>query len=416
MAKILISPLGVGGRFKNNNSPDREYLEADYHIDDKKYKSRFMASALYEHFHLDGIIFIGTVRSMWEEVYRFFCNRNEFDFDEEYWLSLAERIDAMNHQSNLNDLDLATVRRVLGERSDCILIKYGLNDQEIWDNLDLIFKVISLLRNGDQVYVDITHSFRSLSLFLFLVLTFIRDLPQNKNIKIAGVYYGMLDISREIGYTPVINLKPLFDMTDWIKGSYILNHYGDGNLIANLLEEQGESGIADQIRQLTSSININYLPAMRDRARPLNSSLKNLSISGPFQYIKSTLTQFLQRVSSSSDSESSFQLKLAGWYFDNNRYAAGYITLAEAIITYLCEVCDKNFNNKNDRESMQKLLFSHDYKNTSLAKIYHPVNAIRKQVAHASLEENSMSHSMAINQAKNYHRQISDIFKTRMII
>ena len=76
MAKILISSLGVGGRFKNQDKPDREYRTTCYQIENKSYpKSIFMASVLYEHFDLDGIIFIGTVKSMWEEVYRFFCEK-----------------------------------------------------------------------------------------------------------------------------------------------------------------------------------------------------------------------------------------------------------------------------------------------------------------------------------------------------
>ncbi|WP_017306839.1 TIGR02221 family CRISPR-associated protein [Spirulina subsalsa] len=414
MAKILISPLGVGGRFKDKTAADREYQEADYQIDGKSYKNRFMASALYDHLELDEIIFIGTVRSMWEEVYRFFCEKNKQNLNQEYWLELAEKIDSMNHETNLDDLNLSPVKDVLGERSDCILIKYGLNNEELWENLDLISQVVKLLKSGDEVYIDITHSFRSLSLFLFLVLTFIKDLPENENIRIAGVYYGMLDISREMGYTPVIDLKSLFDMTDWIKGSYILNHYGDGNLIAQLLQEQGESTVSDQIRQLSSAININYLPAIRDRARPLNRSLTNISIPGPFKYIKETLTRFVRKFSNTSDTESEFQLKLAGWYFENDRYAAGYITLTESIITYLCEIHNQDVNTKDDREQMKKNLFS-QYRSSELKREYDTVNSIRKQIAHASLEENRESYSNAINQAKNHHNKISNIFRTGII-
>lgn len=412
MAKILISPLGVGGRFKDKNSADREYQEADYRIDGKSYKNRFMASALYEHFQLDGIIFIGTVKSMWEEIYRFFSEKNGYKFDENYWLSLAEKIDTMNHQSELDTLEISSVKKVLGDRSECILIKYGLNEEEVWENLDRVFQVINLLQNGDEVYIDITHSFRSLSLFLFLILTFIKDLPQNENIQISGVYYGMLDISREMGYTPVIDLKLLFDMTDWIKGSYILNNYGDGSIISRLLKEQGEAKVADQIKQLSSSININYLSAIRERAKPLNASLKTLSIPGPFKYIQNTLTQFIKKVSNPSDNESDFQLKLAGWYFDNDRYATGYITLTEAIITYLCEIYGKNIDKKEDREAMKNVLFEVGHKESDLAKLYKKVNAIRKQIAHASLEDQSESYSAAINQAKKYQQQATKIFKT----
>jgi CRISPR-associated Csx2 family protein len=197
MAKILISSVGVGGRFKNQHISDREYQDACYKIGDTPYpQSRFIASVLYEHFQLDGIIFIGTVRSMWEEVYRFFCESNAVQKDDEYWLDLACKIDNLTHDSELNSIDLSPIEKILGERSKCILIKYGLDQDELWENFDRIFQIVELLQPGDEIYIDITHSFRSLSLFLFLTITFIRDLASEKQIKIAGVYYGMLDVSR----------------------------------------------------------------------------------------------------------------------------------------------------------------------------------------------------------------------------
>lgn len=222
----------------------------------------------------------------------------------------------------------------------------------------------------------------------------------------------MLDISKEMGYTPVIDLKSLFNITDWIKASYILNHYGDGNLVASLLKEQGENQVANQIYNLSSSININYLPAIRGNVTPLKASLKKLAIPGPFKYIKDTLIKFVERISSQSSKESDFQLKLAGWYFENNRYATGYITLTEAIITYLCEMHKKDIENQQYRESVKDLLFKSDFRDSELANLYKKVNAIRKQVAHASLEENRESYLEAVNHASKYYQQATRIFKS----
>ncbi|WP_219723465.1 TM1812 family CRISPR-associated protein, partial [Fischerella thermalis] len=72
----------------------------------------------------------------------------------------------------------------------------------------------------------------------------------------------------------------------------------------------------------------------------------------------------------SSVQESEYQLELAGWYFDNQRYATGYITLAEAIITYLCEIERRDIKNRNTREEMKNLLHNRDIKNSKLAQLY----------------------------------------------
>ena len=173
MAKILISSIGVGGRFKNSDNHDREYKKTCYKIEEKSYPgSSFIASVLYEHFNLDGIIFIGTVKSMWEEVYTFFCEKKSVKKNDDYWLNLALKIDSSTYESELNTIELLPLEEVLGKHSKCILTKYGLNESELWLNFDKIIEIIDFLQPGDEIYFDITHSFRSLSLFIFLTVTF----------------------------------------------------------------------------------------------------------------------------------------------------------------------------------------------------------------------------------------------------
>ncbi|NJM69638.1 MAG: TIGR02221 family CRISPR-associated protein [Scytonema sp. RU_4_4] len=419
MAKILVSSLGVGGKFKNSDTHDREYKKTCYQIEDKSYPdSTFMASVLYEHFNLDGIIFIGTVKSMWEEGYRFFCQKNSVPLNENYWYNLASIIDKLTYKSDLDSLDLSPFEKVLGNRSKCILIKYGLNEQELWFNFNQILKIVDFLEKDDELYIDITHSFRSLSLFLFLTITFIRDLMSEKNIKIAGVYYGMLDATAELNYTPVVDLKPLFEMTSWIKGAYSLKSYGDGSLIAELLKSQGEEQLASQIEQLSHAININYVRAIQQRSSTLKTTLQNTqynqAASSPFKYLRTILENFVQKFARSSIPESEYQLKLAGWYFENKRYATGYITLAEAIITYLCEINGRNITMKYERDEMKKFLKRSDNEKSKLAELYSQVNLIRNSIAHALLEEDKkiITDSDAINKAKGYQQEVKKIFRT----
>ncbi|MDF5733478.1 MAG: TIGR02221 family CRISPR-associated protein [Rhizonema sp. PD38] len=418
MAKILISPLGVGGKFKNQVTHDREYQGACYQIDNISYpQSRFMASVLYEHFDLDGIIFIGTVKSMWEEVYRFFCEKKAVIKNDEYWLDLALKIDHLNYESTLDSLDLSKVTEILGERSKCILIKYGINQPELWENFDTIIQIIDFLKKGDKIYIDITHSFRSLSLFLFLTTTFLKDLVSEKEIEIAGVYYGMLDVTREIGYTPVVDLKPLFDITAWIKGAYSLKSYGDGRLIAELLKAQSEEQIANQINLLSQALNINDVTAIKDKSGILKNSLQNKVVNGPFKYLRKVLENFVQKFARSSLTESEYQLELAGWYFDNQRYATGYITLTEAVITYICEINNKDPKIKVERELMKDFIHKSENRDSKLAELYFKVNPIRNSIAHALLEKNnSTSEKKAIEQAKKCYQEAKEIFITRTLI
>ncbi|MEA5469905.1 TIGR02221 family CRISPR-associated protein [Spirulina sp. 06S082] len=417
MAKILITSLGVGLAGKNN-LVEREYRKATYEIDGIKYSPRsFIASVLNEHLKLDGIIFLGTVKSMWEEVYNSFCTEKEIKLDDQYYYELDEKISNLNYTSSLDTLDLKPLEKILGDRSKCILMKYGITEQELQENLDRTIQIIDYLKNGDELYIDITHSFRSLSLFLFLILTFLNDLVSDRDIKIKGIYYGMVEAAGELKYAPIVNLQSLFDLTQWIKGAYSLKEFGNGYLIANLLEQQGQGEIAKDIRNLSDAININYVPTIQERAKDLKAKLKQEQPS-PFKYLQGILDRFVKKFAEKHHSgarECDFQLELAEWYFEKKRYATGYITLAEAIITYLCEIHDEDFKDKNNRDKMKDLLYEN--RNSSLSQLYcKKIDSIRNAIAHASFDKQRTSYTQAINKTDDYIKELKEIFKTGRLV
>ena len=420
MAKILISALGTGPLNKNAEAA-RTYRTAKYKLEEREYENSFIAAVLYQHLGLDGIIFIGTVKSMWEEAYRFFCEQNSIKPDQNYYFNLAETIDNLNYQSPLDSIDLSPLEKVLGDKSRCIKIKYGLDDAELWDNFEAIIRVLENLNDGDEIYIDITHSFRSISMFMFLVMTFINELAADRNIEIKSVYYGMLDVIREVEYAPVVNLQPLFDLTKWVKGAYILKNFGDGNLISQLLESQGEGQIAGQVKELSDAININNLMAVKQKSTVLDNSLRDRTASNPFlsnnpfKYLKGVLEKFVKEFRWREENESDFQLRLTTWYFKNNRHATGYITLTEAILTYMCEIQELDSRVEANRNRVKDLLHQNGYKTTDLADVFFRANAIRKSVAHALIDEAIPNYTRAMSGINEDLNKVKRIFKNRTL-
>ncbi|CDM96288.1 MAG: TIGR02221 family CRISPR-associated protein [Limnospira sp. PMC 1291.21] len=412
MAKILISSIGTGPSTITEQKI-RQYKTAKYEIDGKYYESSFIASVLYQHLKIDEVILIGTVKSMWEAVYEQFCQDRNIEIDFEYYIQLSEIVESANHKSDLNSIQLGKLEKSLGDKSKCIAIKYGLNEREIEENFKRVVELIDVLQSGDELYIDITHSFRSLSLFLFLVLTFINDIASELNVSIKGVYYGMLDISRELNYAPIVNLQSLFDITRWIKGGYSLQNFGNGYLIASLLAEQGEKSLANSISKLSDTLNLNYIPTLRQNATDLKRELDETTTQTPLQYLKPELERFVKRFSRQNIPDSELQLDLARWYFQNKRYATGYIALVESIITYSCEVQNiQDIANHQEREKGKNLLSNK--KNTALGELYFKkVNPIRKAIAHASLEERRTNLKTAIDNAMKYCDEASRIFRTK---
>jgi CRISPR-associated Csx2 family protein len=423
--KILIAPLGTGPNFGKRQA--REYPKATYRIDGIDYPdSKFIASVLYQHLELDGIYFIGTARSMWEEAYRFFCEQTGIALDEDYWVYLAETAANSNHKSSSNWIDLSKLEAVLGKHSKCIPVEYGIDEKQIWNNLDRIIESISDLQQKDEIYIDITHAFRSLSLFQFLTINFINDLLSEREIEVRGVYYGMLELNRddELGYAPIVDLSPLLEMMHWIKGSYSLKNFGNGYLISDLLKQQNEKKLANRIWQLSDAININYVTAIGNRSIDIQKIIDQNDAQGAFKHIKPQLEEFSSKFATNAPDarRSNFQLKLANWYFQNRRYATGYITLAEAIVTHVCEHLNRDINNFNAREEVKDQLTQNREENqdifkTPLAELYRTIAHIRNAISHASFGTTNRTPSFhnAIENAQTYSDRVAKIFEGKKL-
>jgi CRISPR-associated Csx2 family protein len=413
MAKILISPLGVGRTSEKGTQPQRRYRDATYIFEGVTYpRNPFVASVIYKHLNLDGIIFIGTVKSMWEEVYYYFSDQQKKTVNNEYWLELCVQIENLDHNSPLESINLEPINELLGSHSRCVLINYGLTDQELWSNFDKLINVIKSLDVNDELYLDITHSFRSLSLFQFLSALFVNEIFPEKNIKISGVYYGMLEVQDEYqGEAPIINLGPLFEMTSWLKGMHNLNQFGNGYLISELLADSGSEQLANRVKDFSDAININYVSSISQRATDLRTALHQ-DLPVPLKYLAPSIEKFTSFLDRSNQSDSLTQWKVAEWYFRNKRYATSYIVLTESLITYMCEINDKSTRSQEDRDMMKDLLF-HEYKDSDLSKLFRELNPIRNAIAHALLDRRVANYQNAISQLKDYLSQSKRIFATK---
>ena len=158
-------------------------------------------------------------------------------------------------------------------------------------------------------------------------------LLRKKGIKISGVYYGMLEAIGDVGYAPIVDLKSFIEVTDWIKAGYSLQTYGDSTLIAKLLENQNQHQLATSLTKFSQAVNLGYLSSIRQRIQYLQNELKKSQISGAFKYLQPAINNFLKPFDRRKESD--FQLELTRWYFNHQRYATGYLTLVEAILTYL---------------------------------------------------------------------------------
>ena len=353
MAKVLISFLGTGPADR------REYTEAKYRFaSNNEYTTPFIAAAIKQEYNIDRIILIGTARSMWDCVYDYFGKNNSFDFAT--WERLYENRICANHTTPIDSIEFKQeVERVLGNESKIVITHYGLNAEEIAKNSEIILNIEELLEENDRLIVDITHSFRSLPMYLMNMLIFLKEVS-NKKIKISNICYGMLDATRELGYAPVVELNNLITVNDWITGAYSFKRFGNADKIAQLVRSIN-TNLSERLVSFSDAKNLNYIKELESQCSNLNQLLEGASDSPLSKRIIIPVVQdFISRLTIDPNSQyphSDFQFNLALWQRNNHYYLAAYTTLTEAIVTrYMEKYGESNLFDRVTRDEVKKNL------------------------------------------------------------
>ncbi len=88
-------------------------------------------------------------------------------------------------------------------------IRDGMNKEEIWEVFQTIYDT---LEEGDEVYMDLTHSFRFLPMLLLVLGNYAKFL---KGITIKNIVYGNYEARNAQDEAPIISLLPLASLQDW---------------------------------------------------------------------------------------------------------------------------------------------------------------------------------------------------------
>ena len=398
MAKVIISFLGTGGYSDRESKCRGEYRETTYFIDNKEYINSFVSDVLFKHYEAEKIIYIGTLKSMWDVVYDTYVDTP----NDEVWENIAESINSFNHQTDLskgNDIIKSFDKTIICP----ILIRYGLNNQENEENIKQLFEIEKLLNSGDEILIDITHGFRSMPIVLVGVLNFIIE-NFKKKIKISKISYGMFEISHEMeGRTPIVDLDVLLELQANAKASHEFSEYGNAYIYSELVKDV-DASMSRILLDLSFAKSLNHLTKLKG----LISQLKGLKYEKLSEIQKLTIPRivgnFLNRFKGSSDN-SQYQFEIAHWMFDNKQYGYSYIILAESIITKTVENLIKN--NHPEIEKIKKDKEKRDFAKIILKKedinistIYEKVNRRRISVAHAKESGKSLKESVQeLNQA-----------------
>ncbi len=127
MAKVLISLIGTGKQASGDDK-NNKYETTDYVLENTLYENMtFTSNAIIQHFDIDRAYFVGTNKSMWDNLVE------KFGGNEDYQLEILEKKD----NGNLSENDLSELNKLLDEKlgssgSKCYIVKDGENEAELW--------------------------------------------------------------------------------------------------------------------------------------------------------------------------------------------------------------------------------------------------------------------------------------------
>ncbi|MDR1491138.1 MAG: TIGR02221 family CRISPR-associated protein [Planctomycetaceae bacterium] len=232
MTRIFISTLGTN-----------DYEECNYVFDndkEKTYQSRFIQEVTIRHFCKnwdsnkgDRICILctkgdgGAKKKNW-------MDNGQFEKDEHGPLTKKPKT-CRGLESTLNEMIKEADYSKLNIIDSCIEINDGKNTDEIWSIFDAIY---SRIEDGDEVYFDITHAFRSIPMLIMVVIPYAKVL---KNITIANITYGAFDArDSKTKEVPVFNLTDFVKLMDWTSAAKEFVDYGKTASLKTLINMDNE--------------------------------------------------------------------------------------------------------------------------------------------------------------------------------
>ena len=417
MAKILIA--GIGGGEKR----DGKYRETNYSLEGKVYENRsFIASGIEEHFKIDKTIFIGTVGSMWDNLYEYYCKKYNIDYDEEYAMSLFETIVEANKDMDISQLKIEKFNDIFNGKIEGRVTKYGVDSEQIFDNFNIILNLQDTLKDGDEVYIDITHSFRSNAMWMFLVMNFITDL-MDKNIEIKMISYGMFEIAdRTSNITPIIDLNAFYKLLKWIKGAQSFKNYGNSYLLLDNIENEE---LRKKLKTFSHAMNLNYIGTLKQNLNSLKKLLPEIDeMKGPGKLLIPQIVREFVKEFDGVKKDFILQVRLAKWHYKQSRYAMAYININEAIKGYVADELREFYPDKSEEELLDyarkwffkleprvsRPNFKKDNENKKIIeyyKIFDHSRRVRNDIAHSLGQKDSAIND--IISLENYCAKLEDM-------
>ena len=248
-------------------------------------------------------------------------------------------------------------------------IPEGKSTEEMWELFEVIY---SQLQEGDELYLDITNSFRYLPMLLVVLVNYAKML---KNVTVKAIFYGNYDARDKVSnVAPIMDFLPLSVLQDWTSATSDYLRYGQVEKLYDLSESSINPILKDPS---TRTDDVKLLRAFVDRLKDLvgeRITCRGLSIIenknvGLLEKVAKDIQEVtipqlkpvFEKIKESLDIFGAKEdilncIKAARWCCDNKMYQQTTTLLEEGLITFLCCHFKLDYKEKNFRDLMGQCL------------------------------------------------------------
>lgn len=230
-----------------------------------------------------------------------------------------------------------------------VSIPDGKDESEMWKIFETAYIFI---KDGDELYFDLTHSFRYLPMLMLVLSNYAKFL---KKATVCSITYGNYEARNQTtNEAPIVNLLPLSSLQDWtfatadfLKNGYAdrLVELSDKGLVPLMRNEETRTEDTKRLKSFVNSLK--SFSFDMQTCRGLNiidaSSIKKIKadIESLNKVVIPQLEPVLKQVSGSIESFDETgsvmnAFKAAQWCYDNQQYQQAITFLEEGIISYFC--------------------------------------------------------------------------------
>jgi CRISPR-associated Csx2 family protein len=351
----LISFLGKGKERGGN------YRRASYRFEDRARATSFFGMALAECLKPARLILVGTSGSMWDV----FFEGDSVEGD----AALLDLIDAVPQNAVTEAMLAAQAGRLskkLGYPAECLLIDQARDER---GQIDLLARLAEKLSENEHIALDVTHSFRHLPM---LALVAARFLTRIKKVVVEDIYYGALEMT-ENEETPVVRLKGLIALLDWVDALASFDKDGDYGVFSSLLEAEGMPHPQAQALQNAAFLErVNHIEGARQKLTSTFEAIK--THPGLFgRFFRQELENRLLWARSPKIGQR--ELALAKIWLDRRDYLRSTIFLLEGLVTQEVYRLKGNHQDFQERDAARKNLSNN-------SRSFKKLDRLRNALAH----------------------------------